>query len=1388
MSTLVRAYDWSKTPLGPLNQWPQSLKTAVRILLSSRYAMWIGWGAELTFLYNETYGRITLAKKHPWALGRPASEVWSEIWDDIAPRIRRVLATGEATWDEALLLFLERNGYPEETYHTFSYSPLSNDEGQVVGVFCVVTEETERIIWERRLRSLRSLATDLSAAISTDDICSAAGKSLAQDRHDLPFALAYLLDAKGESARRSWMVGFAEGHPAIPEVISLKSGEAVWPIHQVLATGASVLVGDLEHRFPPLPHGPWKKAPEQAVLAPISQQGSGKPAGVLIVGLNPYRLFDAEYRGYIELIAGQIAASLANANAYEAERKRSESLAEIDRAKMVFFSNISHEFRTPLTLIMGPLEQAATTAGVPPEVRRQLRLAHRSSVRLEKLVNNLLDFSRIEAGKAHVVRELLDLPRLTREIVSGFQSLFEKAGLSLSVAIREPFAEVYADRDSWEKIVLNLLSNAFKFTLSGGVAVELEQSGGFVCLTVADTGVGIPAAELPKIFERFERVEGARGRSFEGSGIGLALVQELVKLHGGFVDVESEEGVGTRFRVRIPAILSAQAAVQQAQRRNRNRESMTATRIDAFVSEAQQWIPGFESQNGEGSGAGAALPVLEPAAPGPARQNQAGARQRVLLADDSPDMRRYISGLLESKVEVEEVSDGLEALESIERRRPDLVLSDVMMPRMDGLRLLQAIRAKPDLASLAVILLTARAGEEPEIEGLHAGADDYLVKPFSARELIARVESMLKIVEVRAASEQALRAERARLLDLFRQAPVFMTVLRGPRHVFELVNPLYQELIGPRDVLGKPVLEALPEVINQGFIDILDRVYQTGEPFIAKSMPVDVERIAGKPRERRYLDFIYQPMPEADGKISGVLVVGADVTESRQAEEGLRKSERLFKAVFNRQFQFMLILSPDCVVKDANAVCFSDTDVAREAVIGQVYWETPWWSRMPDRQREWKSIFARLLAGEQRVAGEGRFQTGSGEVRNASYSVAALRGDTGEILSIIVEGSDITDRKKNEDALRKSQEELSKRAQLLDLAHEPIIVRALDDRILFWNKGAERVYGYTAAEACGRCLRELLQTVFPTSLQLALGELHRTGHWEGELLRKTRSGATVTVASRWVMQKNGEGRPIAVLETNFDITERKLSEAALRMSEKLASVGRMAATLAHEVNNPLESVTNLVYLSQREPGVPESVRKYLATADEELARIGHMTRQTLGLYRESASPQPVLVSKLLNGLLAMYSPRIQSRHIKTALEVKSEVEVRGVPGELRQVFSNLLSNSIQAVGLGGAVRLRVTSACSPCIPSLRGVRVTIADNGSGIPRENLKRIFEPFFTTKQNVGTGLGLWISKEIVKQNFGTIQLRSSIRPDRSWTVASVFLPSAPVSSEKQPKQNQH
>jgi signal transduction histidine kinase len=744
MGARMRAFDWSSSPVGPAADWPQSLKTAVSICIGSRYPIVIWWGhPEYTMFYNDGYVPILGVTKHPGWLGRSGRECWKEIWSTVGPMLDGVFATGEATWSEDLLLVMDRNIPHEENYFTFSYSPILDDAGKVSGIFCACYESTRQVVVERRLRTLRDLGGKVIDVKSAEEACEAASKTLQANPYDVPFALIYLLDEKSQNANLMASIGFRENPPAMPARVALNESDAVtkWPFLHVFQTGQGELVPDLMTRFGPLPGGPWPEPSEAAYVLPITTPGSLKPAGFLVAGLSPRRVVDADYRSFFDLIAGHIGTAIADARAYQEERKRAEALAEIDRAKTAFFSNVSHEFRTPLTLMLGPLEDALNEEKLLPAVRERLDVAHRNSVRLLKLVNTLLDFSRIEAGRLEAVYEPLDLCTLTKELASVFRSAIEKEGVRFVVDCLPIEAPVYVDREMWEKIVFNLLSNAFKFTFEGEIKVTLREKGDQTELAVSDTGTGIPEAELQHLFERFHRVKGARGRSYEGSGIGLALVLELVKLHGGTVSVTSELEHGSTFTVSIPS----GSAHLPAERLGAARTLVsTSLHGEAYVQEVLKWLP----VNGEQIEFLSTLESESATSP--------EVRQRVLLADDNADMRDYVSRLLATRYEVEAVADGAAALEAARARKFDLVLSDVMMPKLDGFGLVQALRSDERTRTVPVILLSARAGEESRVEGMEAGADDYLIKPFSARELMARVEAHLHLQRERRRSEEKL--------------------------------------------------------------------------------------------------------------------------------------------------------------------------------------------------------------------------------------------------------------------------------------------------------------------------------------------------------------------------------------------------------------------------------------------------------------------------------------------------------------------------------------------------------------------------------------------------------------------------------------------------------
>jgi signal transduction histidine kinase/DNA-binding response OmpR family regulator len=762
MGERMRAMDWEHTPLGPLETWSVSLKMMVRLLLANRFPILLWWGPEFCQIYNDAYKPI-LGTKHPRFLGRSVRECWAEIWHILKPLIETPFNGGPATWMEDLQVEINRYGFLEETHFTIAYSPVPDETvaSGIGGVLATVHEITDKVISERRIVVLRDLSSQATEGKTAEDACSLAARTLAKHSKDVPFALLYLIDTNEKVAKLAGTAGIKTGTTTSPLKIELSASDGIetWPITSVLNSESSQVVDDLLTRFgEAVPTGPWSDPPQQAVVTPIRSNIPHQFAGVLVAGVSSRLKLDDDYQSFIELVASQIATAIANARAYDEERKRAEALAELDRAKTLFFSNVSHEFRTPLTLILGPLEDALVDSNLPQHVQSHLELAQANSKRLLKLVNTLLDFSRIEAGRVDAVYEATDLSALTSDLASVFRSTIERAGIELDVDCPTLTEQVFVDREMWEKIVLNLISNAFKFTFEGKIKVSLRQRDDSVQLSVTDTGTGIAPENLPRLFERFYRPVNARGRSYEGSGIGLALVQELVRLHSGRVNVTSELHRGTTFTITIP--LGKEHLPPDRVEAERLRPS-TNTGAHTYVQEALSWLPGEVDEVVE------SLPVHSPSP---------GSRSaRILLVDDNSDMLHYLRRLLNATYDVTAVGDGVAALAKAKEQEFDLVLTDIMMPRLDGVGLLNALRADQRTRSIPVIFLSARAGEESRIEGLSAGADDYLVKPFSAHELLARVESNLKLSQLRRSTDESVAKRNARLSLLWEAAGVLLT-------------------------------------------------------------------------------------------------------------------------------------------------------------------------------------------------------------------------------------------------------------------------------------------------------------------------------------------------------------------------------------------------------------------------------------------------------------------------------------------------------------------------------------------------------------------------------------------------------------------------------------
>ncbi len=882
MGALMRTIDWSKTAVGPVERWPQSLRTALSILLDTGFPMYIAWGRNFTQFYNDGYRPILGSTKHPAAMGISTRETFAEIWHIIGPMFEGVLRGTPVTVRD-FLLPLDRHGFVEECYFDFSYSPIREETGVVGGVLVTVSETTRRVLGARRLETLRALAARTQKAESVHAACTLSADVLEENAADVPFALLYLFDEERQRAELACAANLSEASPFAPRLIEA-GVPGSWPLFE-LAAGGDARVVDIA---PSAANG-GGSTPVRALLVPILAPGEERASGVLVAALSPRLSLDGEYKSFLGLVSGQIGAAIASARSLEEAKARAAALAEIDRAKTAFFSNVSHEFRTPLTLMLGPMEDAlaAHDKSMP---RPAIEMIHRNGLRLLKLVNTLLDFARIEAGRVQASYRPTDLAALTADLASAFRSAIERAGLVFDVSCESLPEPIYVDHDMWEKIVLNLLSNALKFTFEGSIAVRVRWRDDHAEVVVSDTGAGIPDQELPRLFDRFHRIAGTRSRTHEGSGIGLALVQELVRLHGGEITADSTFGKGTAFTVSLRPGTRHLPKDHIAAARP---DAVTTTGAAPFVEEALRWLP--DSGRGERPFSSAATDDERGAPSGT-------ARQRVLVVDDNADMRDYLRRILSSRWAVDTAHDGQAALAVMQETLPDLVVTDVMMPILDGFGLLAALRSDPRTRRLPVILLSARAGEEARAEGLESGAADYLVKPFVARELLARVDAQLVHARMRQLEEQ-----QANQLDtIFRNAPVGIAILRGPDHVYELANDGYLALVGGREVIGRPIRDVLPELEGQGIFELLDGVLTTKQPFMAPSIGAVINRGPGGAPEQGYFNLVYQPLVERDGSVSGTVVVATDVTElatARRAAEAANRAKDEFLAILGHELR-----------------------------------------------------------------------------------------------------------------------------------------------------------------------------------------------------------------------------------------------------------------------------------------------------------------------------------------------------------------------------------------------------------------------------------------------------------------------------------------------------
>ena len=827
MAERIEEFDWSSTSIGPLSGWPARWRDASEFIVDSGFPAALALGPDRIYLYNDAFIPLGGPARHPWALGRPVKEVWREIWPYLESSFGQTLSTGRPTIEIDRLMPLVRSGYLEETYMRFSFAVVRDDSNSPSGILCTATENTELIITRRQTDCLRRLAANCAAADSPREACRLAAAVLEEQDRDVPFALLYLFDPDGGGLELAASAGLGAEPGDRPRHVPLDAAADPWRLIASTSRGEPSDIEDVASLLQAASHQP-DPAPQRAIALPVSDGSPGAPCGVLVGGINPMRPI-AESCQFYEFVATHLEKALGRARMKQLAEEQVRDLAALDRAKTVFFSNVSHELRTPLTLVLGPLREVLEYAHLEPEHREALEIGYQAASRLQKLINSLLEFSRVEAGREDAHYQPTDLAGLTADLAGMFRSVLEHEKIALVVDCPSLPEPAYVDPEMWTTIVHNLLSNAFKFTLAGQVTVRLGTHGDHFELEIADTGCGIAEDDLPRIFERFAPVRAARARTLEGTGIGLSLAQELTRLHGGTMEVKSELGVGTTFRVSIP-----RGCAHLPQDRVTDHPPPPPREAEPYLNEALGWLeddvetaPAPETAETGVRGSPSAVPE-SPRGPRP----REAARERILVVDDNAQMRHYLSRLLRDRWQIETEADGAAALEHIRREAPDVVIADVMMPRMDGIQMVQALRAEAGIAEVPVLLLSARAGEEASVEGLQSGANDYLVKPFSRRELVARIEVLLAQARQRAAerlartqAEQNVRAREEFFAALVHE-------LRAPvSSLFSWLEVLQSEKVSRSSLLGSlQALELSAKSLRRLSEDLYDIARATSRP------------------------------------------------------------------------------------------------------------------------------------------------------------------------------------------------------------------------------------------------------------------------------------------------------------------------------------------------------------------------------------------------------------------------------------------------------------------------------------------------------------------------------------------------------------------------------
>ncbi|CAK9786228.1 hypothetical protein CC85DRAFT_260792 [Cutaneotrichosporon oleaginosum] len=859
---LMETIDWSKKSIGPRSKWASEINAMVSLVLITvpPVALWIS--DDLIGVYNQAYAEFS---DHPQAFGKSMRELWDVAWDEVEPLVNKALA-GEPAEREKGLIFYQRNerGRHIEKHHSFSFHPIFDKTGKVLGIWNPTHDHTDTVLAERRLKTTTKLVEETSFARTPQEMYQMTAEVMSQNPTDAPFVMLYSVKVAGSAASSAASteggsldldlqlessVGVPGGHPSAIEKIqitglsiasasgsfteeclaermgsvvvdkatdpggshlvavdmtrmaspttsvvgsvysrgsghsrgsthssrrrlSISFDSSFWPIRKALETRQCVLVDNIQNLINGFPIRQWDELPDQAIVVPINNDPENKvPQAVMVLGLNLRRPFDGPYEDWVNMLRGYLSATLAAVTTFEEDMRLRLEKEKLERAKSAWFRGAAHEFRTPLTLIAGPLEDILQTK-LNSSQRQQLQMVRRNITRLEQLMTSLLDLTRLESGKVEARFVPTDLADFITDLARVFRPAFEKHKIRFCVET-EAHDAVAVDPVLVEIVVAHLVINALKLTENGTVSIRLAFTHDMASIIVSDTGTGMSETDMQSATNFFHRIQTAENRGTAATGVGLAIIKEIVRLHNGKLTIRTKtaaspgEDSGSTFTVSFP--LSNEPNV----------DSLVTVPFGVYAkqvaSDIKEWSKGGDTPSEDSLlyDGRTSVPSGRSASETSGSLTSAGftdglmfEREDVLLVvDNNAEMREYIKTLFERFCTVVEAASAEEACELIKTVEPNLVISELVMHSMSGIELLHEMRLVDRLRFVPMVLISSTTDDEQRVAAFLAGVDDFVSKPFKPRELLLRAHLHMQMGKKRNKLER-LFAQREQELSV----------------------------------------------------------------------------------------------------------------------------------------------------------------------------------------------------------------------------------------------------------------------------------------------------------------------------------------------------------------------------------------------------------------------------------------------------------------------------------------------------------------------------------------------------------------------------------------------------------------------------------------------